>query len=122
MCSSNNKCELASYQDLGASLSSDWATLCADPVIDASWNAAVAGIQTEVSTGSNPSMQIRNPWLGATCLDFGSFMSNWLTFIPTPENGFRYIQNSNYLFRENPAAIFFFNRLTSKTAEELDFW
>lgn len=90
-------------------------------MIESAWVSAIAGLQDEVSTGTNPTMQYKNPWLGSTCLDFGEFMQAWLTFLPTPDNGFEYIQLSNYLFRDNAAAIFFINRLVSRTGEEREY-
>ena len=121
LCNKSNKCKPASYQDLKTDLLIGWNELCSNPAVDAAWNNALSNLQEIVSTDKNPIVTISNPWIGSTCREFGLFMDEWLTFLPTPINGFKYIQLINYFERDNPDAIFFLNKLTTKSGTEKDY-
>merc|ERR1711920_381649 len=68
-----------------------------------------------VMQSSNPMTEAANPWVGRVCSDLGHFFGRWLTFLPNTTDGLGYIQELNYLVRNNPAGIFFLNRLESRT-------
>jgi len=108
-------CVRTSWQTQWEVLQAEWQTLCGDPAVQAAWNAAVEGLDKYVWSSANPMTEVANPWVGRECSDLGRFFGQWLQFLPSTTNGLEHIQDLNFLVRNNPAGIFFLNRLQSKT-------
>merc|ERR1712039_571518 len=68
-----------------------------------------------VKKSGNPMTEVANPWVGSVCSDLGQFFGHWLNFLPSTSDGLKNIEELNYLVWNNPAGIFFLNRLESKT-------
>jgi len=105
----------ATWQTQWEDLRDEWRTLCDDSAVQAAWNAASEGLDKYVMQSGNPMTEAANPWVGRVCSDLGHFFGSWLTFLPNTTDGLGYIQELNYLVRNNPAGIFFLNRLESRT-------
>merc|ERR1719382_1085242 len=115
------RCVRASWQSQRAGLQAEWSTLCADLAVQAAWNAAIEGLSMNVQVSNNPTSEASNPWVGTVCPHMGSLFDKWLTFLPSSSNGLEYIEKLNYFVRNNPAGIFFLNRLESKAGGREEF-
>merc|ERR1719203_1491602 len=104
-------CTRAPWQDQWEALKAEWSLLCKTPAVEAAWNAAVEGLSERVLVSGNPVSVKANPWLSKQCLDFGMFFGRWLEFLPDSTNGLEYIEEINFLVRNNPAGLLFLNRL-----------
>ena len=113
------RCMRATWQTQWEDLRDEWRTLCDDSAVQAAWNAASEGLDKYVMQSGNPMTEAANPWVGRVCSDLGHFFGSWLTFLPNTTDGLGYIQELNYLVRNNPAGIFFLNRLESSSESVL---
>lgn len=82
--------------------------ICANPVVEAAYNDAVAHVQPIVESGA------ANPWAGTSIDHFIKYFEGWFTFLPTPVGGLGKIVPFTYFYLNNKVAFAFLNTLKSR--------